>query len=436
VAGRESQQPRTVLEFLLQQQDRTYEEVAQEFARVARRLDERGVAISTRHLRRLASGERAGTTPATRRVLQAMFGRPPQELLQPYDAANSLTGRATPTEPGDARSDLEILTSAAERSREFAMTSHLPVSPEAIGGLEDEIRDLSQLYLVVPLPAILGRLANLQDAVFSQLELRQRPLNARRLYFLAAIVGGLLSYAADDIGKPHLALMHTRTAFMWAEYADDNGLRAWIRGQQSRICFWANRPHEAIRYAHAGSEFAAAARSTSAPWLFASRARAHAALGDAIQAKLMIEQADRARDQVGENDLDDFGGLCSFLPARQMYYAARALASLHEEAVQAERRSLQAVGAYADPNEQGWDFACLADSQMSLALARAEKREYDGVIESLRPVLDLRPEQRISSFSTTMDLIHRAMNGAPRQAREIQEEIEMFTRVRLSSFPV
>src|SRR5580704_7166620 len=44
VAGRESHQPRTVLEFLLRQQDRTYEEVAEEFVKVARRLDERGVA--------------------------------------------------------------------------------------------------------------------------------------------------------------------------------------------------------------------------------------------------------------------------------------------------------------------------------------------------------------------------------------------------------
>jgi hypothetical protein len=442
VAGRESQQPRTVLEYLLRQQDRTYEEVAQEFAKVARRLDERGVAISTRHLRRLASGERAGTNPATRRVLQAMFGRPAQELLQPYDAtadavASSMV-TATSTEPTAVQSDVEMLTAAAERSREFAMTSHLPVSPEAIDELEDEARELAQIYLATPLPNILGRLVNLQDSVFAQLDMRQKPTNARQLYFLATIVGGMLGYAADDIGKPHLALTHTRTAFMWAEYADDNGLRAWIRGLQSLICFWANRPREAIRYAQAGGEFAATARSTSAPWLFACRARAHAALGDATQAKLLIEEADRARERVAENDLDDFGGLCSFLPARQTYYAARALASLPEEASRAERYSLQAVEAYADPSQPGWDFSCLADSRLSLALARAGRGEFDGVIEPLRPVLDLPPEQRISEFNNTMNLLHRAMNGqgTPRQAREIQEEIEVFTRVSLSSFPV
>jgi hypothetical protein len=438
VAGRESHQPRTVLEFLLRQQDRTYEEVAEEFVKVARRLDERGVAISTRHLRRLASGERAGTNPATRRVLQAMFGRPAQELLQPYDTTASLTVTVTSSVPSDVQSDVEMLTAAAERSREFAMTSHLPVSPEAIGALEDEARELAQIYLVTPLPNILGRLVSLQDSVLSQLDLRQKPANARQLYFLATIVGGLLGYAAHDIGKPHLALTHTRTAFMWAEYAGDNGLRAWIRGLQSLICLWANRPHDAIRYAQAGSEFAATARSTSTPWIFACRARAHAALGDGAQAKSLIEQADRAREQVTENDLDDFGGLCSFLPARQTYCAARALASLPEEATLAERYALQAVDAYADPSRPGWDFSCLADSRLSLALARAGRGQFDGIVEPLRPVLDLPPEQRISELTNTMNLLHRAMNGqgAPRQAREIQEEIEVFTRVSLSSFPV
>ena len=438
MAGRESQQPRTVLELLLQQRDLTYEEVVQEFANVARRLDERGVTISARHLRRLASGERAGTTPATRRVLQNMFGRSAQELLQPVDNAAPVTGAASPLAPGDTKSDAEILTAAAERSREFAMTSHLPVSPEAIDGLEDEVRELAQIYLVTPLPNILGRLVNVQDSVFSQLELRQKPTNARQLYFLAAIVGGILGYAADDIGKPQLALTHTRAAFMWAEYADDNGLRAWIRGLQSLISFWANRPHEAIRYAQAGSEFAATARSTSAPWLFSCLARAHAALGDGTQAKSLIEQADRARDRVAENDLDDFGGLCSFLPARQTYYAARSLASLPDEAVQAERYALKAVDAYADPHLPGWDFTCLADSRLSLALARAARGEFDGVIEPLQPVLDLPPEQRISEFNRTMNLLHRALNGSglPRQAREVQEAIEGFTRVSLPSLPV
>src|SRR5215469_16235350 len=75
-------QPRTVFEELLRQQDRTYDEIARDFEKAAEQLGEHGVSISARHLRRLASGERTGTTPATRRVLQAMFNRRVDELLQ------------------------------------------------------------------------------------------------------------------------------------------------------------------------------------------------------------------------------------------------------------------------------------------------------------------------------------------------------------------
>src|SRR3954454_10653489 len=79
--ARPRREPRTLLEHLIQQRDRTYEELAAEFAK----LDERA-AISPRHLGRLARGERdtAGTTPATRRALQAMFGKSVEDLLSPW----------------------------------------------------------------------------------------------------------------------------------------------------------------------------------------------------------------------------------------------------------------------------------------------------------------------------------------------------------------
>ncbi|GAA3225358.1 hypothetical protein [Actinocorallia longicatena] len=438
MAGRESQQPRTVLEFLLRQQDHTYEELVREFSKVARQLDERGVSISARHLRRLASGERAGTTPATRRVLQTMFGLSVSDLLRPFDPAAAAPNPADTIENTQTQSDVERLMTAAERSREFAMSRHLPVSAEGVEELADEIMGLAQTYLVTPLPNLLGRLISAQESVFSQLELRQKPANARQLYFLATIVGGMLGYAAHDLGKPHVALSHTRTAFMWAEYADHNGLRAWIRGLQSLICFWTGQPREAVRYALAGTEFASTARTTSAPWLYACQARAHAALGDAAQAKAMIERATQAQDQVVTNDLDEFGGICSFLPARQTYYAARTLASLPGESANAERYALEAIEMYTDQNQAGWDFSCQADSFLSLALAQARSGEIEGAAASLRPVLDLPPEQRISELNTTMNLVHGALNQRTphRQALEIQEEIELFTRVSLPGFPV
>ncbi len=431
------QPPRTVLEHLLRQRDRTYQETAYEFEKLARELNERGVGISPRHLRRLASGERAGTTPATRRVLQAMFGMTAGELLQPYrvpseDHAMPVAGRADP------RSDVEVLTMAAERFRDFAFRTQESVGSEAVEEVTDEVRELARTYLYVPLPSVLGRLVGAQDRVLSLLELRQRPANARHLYFLATILGGILAYAGDDVGRPDVALSHARTAYMWAEYADHNGLRAWIRGIQSFVCYWDNRPHEAVRYAQAGNQFANVTRSTAAPWLFACEARAHAALGAVPRAKTLIEDAFRAQDQIREDDLDEIGGICAFYPSRLTYYAAGALASSREESALAERYALDAVTAYSDQRRPGWDYSCQADTHISLALSRARGGEIDSVAEALQPVFALPPEQRIHDLVKTINLVHGALTErAPAHGvQDIQEQIELFTRSSLPRFPV
>src|SRR5258708_1709360 len=148
MAGRDT--PRTVLAHLIQRRNQTYSEIVAEFV-------ELGGTITERHLRRLASGERPGTTPQTRRTLQRMFGKPVEA----------------------------------------------------------------------------------QDLVFALLESRQRPEHLRQLYFLGGVTGGLLAKASHDLGNPHAALTQARTAFMCADNADHHGLRAWVRGLQSLVSYWA-----------------------------------------------------------------------------------------------------------------------------------------------------------------------------------------------------
>lgn len=75
--------PRTFLESVLWRQEYTYEEMAARFDRLARQMGER-ISITPRHLRRLAAGERADATPATRRVLRALFDQPADRLLSPF----------------------------------------------------------------------------------------------------------------------------------------------------------------------------------------------------------------------------------------------------------------------------------------------------------------------------------------------------------------
>jgi hypothetical protein len=268
------------------------------------------------------------------------------------------------------------------------------------------------------------------------LERRQTPGNARALYFLATIVAGMLAYAANDIAKPELALTHARTAYRWAEYADHHGLRTWIRALQSCICYWADRPREALHYAELGVQPAEAASSSASTWLFAGQARAWSALGNAERAKELIHQADVMNERARPDELDVIGGLCTFARPRYLYYAGRALAGLPAESATAERFATEAVEAYRDPDEPTWDFTCEADSRISVALARVSRGELDGVRDSLAPVFALPPEGRIHDLVRTMHQVHRELiRFGTAESRDLQEEIETFSRISLPALP-
>lgn len=140
--ARPRRDPRTVLEHLIQQRDRTYEEMAVEFSR----LDERA-SISARHLARMARGERgtAGATPATRRALLAMFGMPLDDLLRPWapnlsTAAPATDGTLMLPSPGNERG---IITMAAERARRFTLLAAESTTPEAVDQLRDDVQRLA-----------------------------------------------------------------------------------------------------------------------------------------------------------------------------------------------------------------------------------------------------------------------------------------------------
>ena len=142
-------------------------------------------------------GERSGNrpNPATRRALQYAFNRPIDELLGPY----TLSDLPVVGEPKRGTEASEVLTVAADRARRF-MTSLQTLSDES-------------------LPEILGHLVSGQESVFSLLERPQRPTHARQLYFLSAVLSGLLAKASHDLADPHAALAQSRTAWLCAEQA-------------------------------------------------------------------------------------------------------------------------------------------------------------------------------------------------------------------------
>ncbi|OAH11314.1 hypothetical protein [Streptomyces jeddahensis] len=252
-AKRNGQEPRTVLEHLLWQRPNTYDEIVAEFENVARQMNE-DATMSTRHLRRLASGDRVGTTPVTRRVLQTMFGKPLNELLRPWEATASLSEEQAPSglvlAKNQADIDKELISLAARRAKTFALTANQGnLTEAAMEQVHDDVRQLASDYPQRPLSDLLSELVQTQELLYRQLEQRQSPAQARHLYFLTGVVSGLLAKASHDLADPHAAMAQARTAYLCAENADHNGLRAWLRGLQSLIAYWAGRHREAVRFA-------------------------------------------------------------------------------------------------------------------------------------------------------------------------------------------
>ncbi|MET7426246.1 hypothetical protein [Dactylosporangium sp. NPDC005555] len=428
-------EPRTLLEHLIQQRDNTYEELADEIGRTGER-----VPISARHLGRLARGERgmAGTNPATRRALQAMFSLPVEELLRPWSPADVPTVRnheASSTGLIVVDVDRSVLTMAADRARRFTLNTAQATAPEFIEQLRSDVARLALAYPQRPVTDLLGDLVETQELLFTLLE-RQQPLaQARQLHFLAAVTSGLLAKASQDSGEPHAAMIQARTAILCADQADHAGLRAWLRGLQSLVAYWAGRYREALRYAEQGSSFVADAGGTTAVWLPLSAARAHAALGNAEQAILAIRGAEGAWDRVSVDELDELGGICVFNQPRTLYYAADALAWLPGQADDAIRYSTSAVDAFSNPNDPSWAFGDQAGAHANLAIARLADHNVGGAEEAIAPVLDLPPEQRINGIIQSVLRVQAAVirAGLAQDAAGLVDAIEAFTRTPLKA---
>ena len=417
--------PRTLLEALVRQRQLSWDEAADLVVKTAKKHEDVFISLSGRHLGRLARGERSGNrpNPATRRALQYTFNRPIDELLGPY----TLSDLPVVDESKRGAQPSEVLTVAADRARRF-LTSLQTLSDESLQLIHDEVRDLVRAYPARPLPEILGHLVSGQETVFSLLERPQRPTHARQLYFLSAVLGGLLAKASHDLADPHAALAQSRTAWLCAEQADHDGLRAWISGLQSLICYWARRPHDSIRYAQRGSVYAQRAGNTALVWLAASEARAWGVLGNGEQARDAIERAERAWDRVHPDELDEMGGIATFSRHRQLYFAADALVWLSDESATAEDYAGRAVDAYSDPADPHWAFGDAAGSHAALAIARIGRAQIDGAVDALAPVLDLPAEQRINGIVHSVNRVHRALSHLPisATARELQERIESY----------
>lgn len=324
---------------------------------------------------------------------------------------------------------------AAQRARRFALLAAESVTPETIDQIRDEVRSLAHSYPQRPLTEILGELIETQDTLFTLLERRQVPSQARQLHFLASIVSGILAKASHDMAEPHAAMLQARTAMQCASQADHNGLRVWLRGMQALVAYWAGRYLESIRYADLGREYSSGGAGTASVWLYASAARAYAALGDAERATVEIRRAEEDLERVQLDEVDEIGGICAFSEARTLYYVADALAWLPGRHGLAEEYARRAVAAYADPNDPAWAFGDQAGAHADLAIARVAARDLDGAAAALEPVLELPVSQRMNGVVHSVRRVYDSVvsAGLAIDARDVVEQIEDFMHTPLAA---
>ena len=390
------------------------------------------VTVSERQLRRWTAGNvTTKPLPDTCRVLEAMFGHSVQALLstpEPPSPDQPLTATA-----GNSGADMgRTLHMAAQRARQFSATAdETNIGHDALSSLRDEAARLAEAYPREPLAVLLPDLAAFQDDTLTLLEGRQPPEFTRDLYMLASLASGMLAKANHDLRSPREAMVHARLAYQCANNAEHNALRAWVRGIESLIKYWAGQPREAREYALSGLEIPGVT-GTVHVWLYALQGRAEAVLGNATAADSAVSLGEAARSRVQPDDLDSLGGICSFPHERGLYYAADAGVMLPAQlsgsplAARAAGYADAAIKAYATTAEPS--FGDQAGAHAALAIARIRSGDVDGAADALTPVLSLPSAMRINGVVSCVTSVHRALSAAPESsvAAETQQAIEAF----------
>ncbi|MHB9861701.1 XRE family transcriptional regulator [Streptomyces sp. YIM S03343] len=296
---------------------------------------------------------------------------------------------AFPSAPPEPNGN-ELVRLAADESATWAQWAEASnVGDIALEQLMAETRALAEDYLTSDPVPLFTRTRALRDRVFALLEGHQYPRQSADLYVAAGYLCGLLAWMSSDLGQLRDADSQGRTAWLCAELAGHNDLRAWVLSTRSKVAFWDGRLRDAINYARHGITYRPS--GTVAVLLPCQEADAWSQLGAEDEALGALARAREARDSL--RDEDDIGGIFACNPARQENYAAgvqlrvgRTVDALRAADHALALLSAQPVRAYGTE----------AQIHISKAAAHLSTGEAEGALESLAPVLALPPDHRLA----------------------------------------
>ncbi|MGH7747523.1 MAG: hypothetical protein ACREQ5_22605, partial [Candidatus Dormibacteria bacterium] len=266
----ERPQPRTLLERLIQEDDRSLEEVCEKFDQCARDSRERKATLSVRQLSRWMAGAVDTARPGSRRVAQRLWGHTFRQLLGPPDVSTEVIAQAGKFAAVEILSKEEVqqesgkfsvslqeeVVMAAEESARFVRRAGVAVTPEVLEQLDSDVRSLAVEYKLRPLYTVFRPSAWLRRDVFEMIDRHPRPTQLVDLYRVASQLSALLAHASSGLGQPYAADSHARTALLCADLAGDETLYGFIRWVQSNIAYRRGDYQDAADLAQSGQRVA------------------------------------------------------------------------------------------------------------------------------------------------------------------------------------
>ncbi|GGP86010.1 hypothetical protein GCM10010278_75570 [Streptomyces melanogenes] len=315
--------------------------------------------------------------------------------------------QTTPHPPAPAEPEPDRVLAAAAESASWAQWAESTnVGDIALEQLFADVQTLARDYLTEDPLLMFRRTCDLRDRVFRLLEGHQPPRQAVDLYVSAGYLCGLLAWMSSDLGNLRAADTHGRTAWLCAETAGHNVLRAWICSTRSKVAIWDGRLRDAVNHARRGA--LVATDGTVGALLACQEADAWSMLGARSEALGALVRAEHAREAM--QGTDEIGGLFSCPQARQENYAAgvhlligQPHAALREAQTALDLLATQRVRAYGTE----------AQIRISQAAALLACGEPDGVMEALLPVLAMPAERRMGPVTQRMSDLATAMGHGP-----------------------
>lgn len=370
-----------------------------------------------RVLEKMYSGETADTLfaapitqerhalPAGRAVLHSAPGVPTLSLHRAY-----FTDRHAAPEPPISQDTIEeaLSMAAAESARFGQFAEQTNVGPHTLDQLRADLRRIVSVYPNRPVYPLFVEVLALRNRVFELLEGRQLPGQTRELYLMSAALCGVLANASFDLGNFAAAETQARTAFLSAELAGHNAMRAWIRGTQALIAYWDDRPKAAADLAVDGWRYVPE-NGTARVRLACIEARARARLRDFGGTADALQRAEQAREQVAAPD--DPGGMMAFPMAKQQFYAGAAHLWLGDRInlAEAERLAGHAVALYEADAPEDRRIGEMSLARLDLAVTRLAQRDLDSAAEQVELVLEAGGRRRTEAVARRLQQLGAAL---------------------------